>query len=196
MNTKEKIEMGFVVTFTIIIWGLIALGCIALFKSNNTTYKTNPKQQYIDSLIEVNKTKDVQIGYALAEAQTQSDRAVKAELAAKQRDTVYLTRVKYIRQLAPDTCQPYLEAMGKECDTLIMAHVNNEMAKDTLLAKKEAVIELYAAKDSTSQLVIGDQVKQINKLTRKAKAVRFFNKVLVGAAVAATGVVMWLTVVK
>jgi len=196
MNTKEKIEMGFVVTFTIIIWGLIALGCIALFKSNNTPSKPNPKQQYIDSLLEVNKAKDVQIGYALAEAQTASERAVKAELAAKQRDTVYLTRVKVIKQLAPDTCQPYLEAMGKECDTLIMAHVNSEMAKDTLIAKKEAVIELYAAKDSTSQLVISEQGKQINKLTRKAKVARFFNKVLVGAAVAATGVVMWLTVTK
>ena len=77
-----------------------------------------------------------------------------------------------------------------------MAHVNSELSKDTLITNKDAVIELYAAKDSTSQLVIGEQWKQINKLTRKAKVARFFNKVLVGAAVAATGVVMWLTVTK
>ncbi len=159
-------------TKLIILFGAICLVAFLPLKYCNTPKQTDPKQHYIDSLLDINKAKDVQIGYALAEAQTQSDRAVKAELAAKQRDTIYLTRVKYIRQLAPDTCQPYLEAMGKECDTLIMAHVNNEMAKDTLIAKKDAVIELYAAKDSTSQLVIseqGEQIKETEKEVRKQK---------------------------
>jgi len=183
-------------TKLIILFGAICLVALLPLKYCNTPTKTDTKHQYIDSLLEVNKALEVQLGYALAEAQTASDRAVKAELAAKQRDTVYLTRVKVIKQLSPDTCQPYLEAMGKECDTLIMAHVNNEMAKDTLLAKKEAVIELYAAKDSTSQLVISEQGKEIKTLTKQNKRAKFWGKLAVGAAVVYTGVVMWLTVTK
>jgi len=199
MNNPTK-ETPKPTIFSAIVFFLAFIGLLTLVRDFipgcNTPSKPDAKQHYIDSLLEVGKAKDVQIGYALAEAQTQSDRAVKAELAAKQRDTVYITRVKVIKQLAPDTCQPYLEAMGKECDTLIIAHVNNELAKDTLLAKKDAVIELYAVKDSTSQLVISEQGKKIADLTKSNKWSKFFNKVLVGAAVAATGVVMWLTVVK
>lgn len=156
-------------TKLIMLFSAICLIALLPLKYCNTPYKPDSKQHYIDSLLEVNKAKDIQIGFALAEAQTASDRAVKAELAAKQRDTVYLTRIKTIKQLAPDTCQPYLEAMGKECDTLIMAHVNNEMAKDTLIAKKDAVIELYAAKDSTSQLVIGEQGKQLKESEKEVR---------------------------
>lgn len=166
-----------------------------------------PKPQHInttlDSLTTANKAIEVQLGYALAEAQTQADRAVKAEMAARERDTVYLTRIKVIIKQAPDTCQPYLIAMQSECDTLVLAHVNSEMAKDTLIEKQSGVINLYAEKDSVSQLVISQQGKIINDLTkdnkkliRKNKVAKFFNKVLVGAAVGFTSVVVYFTSVK
>jgi len=157
--------------------------------------KEQPKHGTSDSLLFVNKALESQLGYALAEAQTASDRAVKAELAAKQRDTVYLTRIKVIKQLAPDTCQPYLDAMGRECDTLIMAHVNNEMAKDTLIAKKDSVIDLYAKKDTISQqsiTLLRDEVKQSDKRAKRAQLV---SKIVTWSSLVVIGVVTVITMV-
>ena len=184
----------------------ITFGITCLLLSIGLHYCT-PKPKHInttlDSLTTANKAIEVQLGYALAEVQTQSDRAVKAEMAARQRDTIYLTRIKVIIKQAPDTCQPYLIAMQNECDTLVLAHVNSELTKDTLIEKQSGVINLYAEKDSVSQQVIGQQGKVINeltkdnkKLTRKNKVAKFFNKVLVGAAVGFTAVVVYFTMLK
>ena len=184
----------------------ITFGITCLILSICLHYCT-PKPKHhpsaLDSLTFVNKAIEVQLGYALAEAQKQSARAVKAELAAKQRDTIYLTRTRTIMAAAPIDCQPFLTEMNLECDTLIMAHVYSEMVKDTLLMRKDTVINLYAEKDSVSQLVIGQQGKVISdltsdnkKLTRKNKVAKFFNKVLVGAAVGFTAVVVYFTMLK
>ena len=184
----------------------ITFGITCLLLSIGLHYCT-PKPQHtnttLDSLTTANKAIEVQLGYALAEAQTQSDRAVKAEMAARQRDTIYLTRIKVIREQAPDTCQPYLLAMKNECDTLVLAHVNSELAKDTLIEKQSGVIAIALEKDSVSQQVIGqqgkvigDKDKEIKKLTRKNKVAKFFNKVLVGAAVGFTAVIVYFTMFK
>ena len=155
------------------------------------------KEQHLtDSLKFINKAIEVQLGYALADAQSQSARAVKAETAAKQRDTVYLTRIKWIKQAAPIDCQPYLTEMGQECDTLIMMHVFSEMSKDTLLMKKDTVINLYAKKDSVSQLVISEQGKEIKQAHKQTKRAKFWGKAAVVVAVVWTGFVMCVTVVK
>lgn len=184
----------------------ITFGIVCLLLSiclHYCTPKTQQNNTILDSLTFANKAIEVQLGYALAEVQTQTDRAAKAEMAASQRDTVYLTRIKVIIKQAPDTCQPYLIAMKNECDTLVLAHVNSKMSKDTLIEKQSGVINLYAEKDSVSQLVIGQQGKVINDLTtdnkkliRKNKVAKFFNKVLVGAAVGFTAVVVYFTSVK
>ena len=156
-------------------YGFIIFGITCLILSICLHYCTPKPKQHpsaLDSLTFVNKAIEVQLGYALAEAQKQADRAVKAELAAKQRDTIYLTRTRTIIASAPIDCQPFLTEMNLECDTLIMAHVYSGMVKDTLLMRKDTVINLYAEKDSISQLVIGEQkedLKQAKKETRKER---------------------------
>jgi len=164
--------------------------------TNKGKFITPREQHLIDSLKFINKAIEVQLGFALADAQTQSARAVKAETAAKQRDTVYLTRIGKIQQAAPIDCQPYLTEMGKECDTLIMMHVLSEMSKDTLLMKKDTVINFYAKKDTVSQLVISEQGKEIKQAHKQTKRTKFWGKLAIGAAVVWTGFVMWVTISK
>lgn len=93
-----------------------------------------------DSLIWANKALEIQYGMMSAEAQAQGLRAARAEMLARERDTVYLTRIRKIYVAAPDTCQPYLLAMQSECDTLVLAHVNSGLAKDTLIDTLRAIV--------------------------------------------------------
>lgn len=150
------------------------------------TPKPKHKASALDSLTFANKAIEVQLGYALAEAQKQSDRAVKAELAAKQRDTIYLTRTRTIIASAPIDCQPFLTEMNLECDTLIMAHVYSEMVKDTLLAEKDTVINLYAEKDSVSQLVIGEQKTELKKSAKETRKERNGKRAAIGLGIGMT----------
>lgn len=158
--------------------------------------KEKPKVNNYDSIAFANKALEVQLGYALADAQMQSERAVKAENAARKRDTIYLTRTKIIKQFAPDTCQPYLDAMGRECDTLLLAHVYSEMTKDTVIVKKDSVINLYAKKDTISQQVIVSLEAEVKQSDKKAKRAQFFSKLVTWSALVVVALTTIITTVK
>jgi hypothetical protein len=70
------------------------------------------------------------------------------------------------------------------------------MVTDSLsLVKDSVIIELGVQVDNQGK-VINQQDKKLKKAERKAKVAKFFNKVLVGAAVGFTAVVVYFTMVK
>jgi len=172
---QQQIAIGFLVLI-IVISSLVGIYAAYLIKPIVNESKT-------DSLTFANKALEVQLGYALAEAQTQATRAVKAENKARERDTIYISRVKYIKTSAPDTCQPYLTAMQNECDTLVLMHVNSEMSKDTLIEKQNGVIAIALEKDSVSQLVISEQREDLKKSAKQIQRERNGKRAAIGFGV-------------
>jgi hypothetical protein len=80
------------------------------------------------------------------------ERARIAEAKSRIRDTVYVTRVKYIRTIAPAECDTFIQLVVQECDTLIQM-------KEVEIAVKDSVI----VADST---LIVAQSKEIRKQRR------------------------------
>ena len=80
------------------------------------------------------------------------ERARLAESQSRIRDTVYVTRVKYIRTIAPAECDTFIQLVVQECDTLIQI-------KEVEIAVKDSVI----VADST---LIVAQHKEIRKQRR------------------------------
>ncbi len=80
------------------------------------------------------------------------ERARIAESQSRIRDTVYVTRVKYIRTIAPAECDTFIQLVVQECDTLIQI-------KEVEIAVKDSVI----VADST---LIVAQSKEIRKQRR------------------------------
>jgi hypothetical protein len=80
------------------------------------------------------------------------ERARMAEAKSRVRDTVYVTRVKYIRTIAPAECDTFIQLVVQECDTLIQI-------KEVEIAVKDSVI----VADST---LIVAQHKEIRKQRR------------------------------
>ena len=143
---------------------------LLLLKFCNNSKEVNNSQ--LDSLQLANKVLTEQYGMMSANAQAQQTRAEKAEMMARQRDTIYLTRVKKIFVNAPDTCQPYLVSMQLECDTLIMAHVKSELHKDTLIDTLREIVanRNYVIKnDSIAKVVFKKDLKEAQKEAKKQK---------------------------
>jgi len=80
------------------------------------------------------------------------ERARIAESQSRIRDTIYVTRVKYIRTIAPAECDTFIQLVVQECDTLIQI-------KEVEIAVKDSVI----VADST---LIVAQSKEIRKQRR------------------------------
>jgi hypothetical protein len=80
------------------------------------------------------------------------ERARLAESQSRIRDTIYVTRVKYIRTIAPAECDTFIQLVVQECDTLIQI-------KEVEIAVKDSVI----VADST---LIVAQHKEIRKQRR------------------------------
>jgi hypothetical protein len=80
------------------------------------------------------------------------ERARLAESQSRIRDTIYVTRVKYIRTIAPAECDTFIQLVVQECDTLIQI-------KEVEIAVKDSVI----VADST---LIVAQSKEIRKQRR------------------------------
>jgi hypothetical protein len=80
------------------------------------------------------------------------ERARIAEAKSRVRDTVYVTRVKYIRTIAPAECDTFIQLVVAECDTIIQI-------KEVEIAVKDSVI----VADST---LIVAQHKEIRKQRR------------------------------
>lgn len=145
----------------------------ALFQWKQCGTEQHHPQVNTDSLIFANKTLEKQYGMMSAEAQAQGLRASQAENKARQRDTIYITRTKTIFKEAPDTCQPYLIAMQKECDTLIKMHVNSEMAKDTLIAIKDRIIVNRNSVIENDSVIIAKQDSTIAAFQKQLRKERW-----------------------
>jgi hypothetical protein len=88
----------------------------------------------------------------LTQTEVLRERARLAEAKSRVRDTVYVTRVKYIRTIAPAECDTFIQLVVQECDTLIQI-------KEVEIAVKDSVI----VADST---LIVAQHKEIRKQRR------------------------------
>jgi hypothetical protein len=162
-----------------------------------------PTSNNYDSLVDVLKAYDKYIGIREIEYKQQMDRAVKAENELKERKPIYIERVKVIKEQAPDTCQPYLIAMQAECDTLQSKSDSTIAELKLTVAKADTLIKEVVAKSETLEH-FNDKLTSENKelekdkkkAERKAKVAKFFNKVLVGAAVGFTAVVVYFTMFK
>jgi hypothetical protein len=88
----------------------------------------------------------------LAQTEVLRERARIAESRSRVRDTVYVTRVKYIRTIAPAECDTFIQLVVAECDTIIQI-------KEVEIAVKDSVI----VADST---LIVAQHKEIRKQRR------------------------------
>jgi len=166
---------------------------IALTMMNTCTPKPKPTPQ-LDSLRFANQMLSKQYGLMSAEAQAQSLRAARAEILARERDTIYLTRTKTIFKQAPDTCQPYLLALKSECDTLIEMHRTVSLAKDTLLEIKDSLISNRNEVIHNDSITKVELSKQLVKSDKKAKRAKFFTKVVAWSAAILVGVVAVLGV--
>jgi hypothetical protein len=92
------------------------------------------------------------------------ERARLAEAKSRERDTIYVTRVKYIRTIAPAECDTFIQLVVQECDTLIQI-------KEVEIAVKDSVI----VADST---LIVAQHKEIRK-QRRHKRIAVFGAVMI-----------------
>jgi hypothetical protein len=88
----------------------------------------------------------------LTQTEVLRERARIAESRSRERDTIYIQRVKYIRTIAPAECDTFIQLVVQECDTLIQI-------KEVEIAVKDSVI----VADST---LIVAQHKEIRKQRR------------------------------
>jgi hypothetical protein len=88
----------------------------------------------------------------LTQTEVLRERARIAESRSRERDTIYVTRVKYIRSIAPAECDTFIQLVVAECDTIIQI-------KEVEIAVKDSVI----VADST---LIVAQHKEIRKQRR------------------------------
>ena len=163
----------------------MAVIIIALASMKHCGSNQHRPQVNADSLIFANKILSKQYGMMSAEAQAQGLRASQAEMKARQRDTIYITRTKTIFKSAPDTCQPYLIAMQNECDTLIELHRNVSLAKDTLIDTLNAIIANRNSVIENDSIVIKNMAVDLQKSERAKRRAKIGAKIVgIAAAVA------------
>ena len=68
------------------------------------------------------------------------ERARIAEAKSRIRDTVYVTRVKYIRTIAPAECDTFIKLVVQECDTLIQIKEIEIAVKDSVMVADSTLI--------------------------------------------------------
>jgi hypothetical protein len=121
----------------------------------------------------------------------------------KQLTYTNLGLIKRLRETAPKPCEPYIDSTVTYY-TEIMEVKDSSYAKlfekllvtDSLsLVKDSVIIELNVQADVQNKVIEATD-KKLKKAERKAKVAKFFNKVLVGAAVGFTAVVVYFTMVK
>jgi hypothetical protein len=81
-------------------------------------------------------------------------------------------------------------------DSSYAALMDKLLVTDSIsLVKDSAIIELNVQVEAQGKVIEATD-KRLKKAERKAKVAKFFNKVLVGAAVGFTAVVVYFTMVK
>ena len=101
----------------------------------------------------------------LTQTEVLRERARIAESRSRERDTIYIERVRYIRSIAPAECDTFIQLVVQECDTIIQI-------KEVEIAVKDSVI----VADST---LIVAQSKEIRK-QRRHKRIAVLGVIILG----------------
>lgn len=109
---------------------LVALLLVLVAMTYRTCHRTNVEpfniNHNIDSLL--NQTEILK------------ERARLAESRSRERDTIYVTRVKYIRTIAPAECDTFIQLVVQECDTLIQIKEVEIAVKDSIMVTDSTLI--------------------------------------------------------
>jgi hypothetical protein len=111
--------------------------------------------------------------------------------------------IKRLRETAPKPCEPYIDStvtyyteIMDVKDSSYNSLMGVLLVTDSIsLVKDSVIIELNVQADVQNKVIEATD-KKLKKAERKAKVAKFFNKVLVGAAVGFTAVVVYFTMVK
>jgi len=114
-----------------------------------------------------------------------------------------LALIKRLRETAPKDCQPYVDSTVTYYteildvkDSSYSALMDKLLVADSIsLVKDSVIVELGVQVDKQGKVIEATD-KKLKKAERKAKVARVVNKILLVAAAAYTGVVMWFTVVR
>jgi hypothetical protein len=121
----------------------------------------------------------------------------------KQLTYTNLGLIKRLRENAPKPCDPYIDStvtynteIMNVKDSSYAVLFDKLLVTDSIsLVKDSVIIELNVQADVQNKVIEATN-KKLKKAERKAKLAKFFNKVLVGAAVGFTAVVVYFTMVK
>jgi hypothetical protein len=121
----------------------------------------------------------------------------------KQLTYTNLGLIKRLRETAPKPCDPYIDSTVTYYNEVINVKDSSYaklfeklLVTDLIsLVKDSVIIELNVQADVQGK-VIEQQDKKLKKAERKARRAKVLNKVLVGAAVGFTAVVVYFTMVK
>ena len=121
----------------------------------------------------------------------------------KQLTATNLGLIKRLRETAPKPCEPYIDSTVTYYNEILDVKDSSYarlfeklLVTDSLsLVKDSVIIELNVQADVQGKVIEATD-KKLKKAERKAKVAKFFNKVLVGAAVGFTAVVVYFTMVK
>jgi len=134
----------------------------------------------------------------------EKDNQLKDVLAHEKQLTISnLGLIKRLRETAPKSCEPYIDStvtyyneIMEVKDSSYAVLSEKLLVTDSLsLVKDSVIIELNVQADVQGKVIEATD-KKLKKAERKAKVAKFFNKVLVGAAVGFTAVVVYFTMVK
>ena len=111
--------------------------------------------------------------------------------------------IKRLRENAPKPCEPYIDStvtyyteIMEVKDSSYSVLFDKLLVTDSIsLVKDSVIVELNVQADVQNKVIEATD-KKLKKAERKAKVAKFFNKVLVGAAVGFTAVVVYFTMVK
>lgn len=67
-------------------------------------------------------------------------RSEKAEQNSIERDTIYVTRVQKIKEIAPAECDTFIRMVVQECDTLIITKEVEIAVKDSIMVVDSTII--------------------------------------------------------
>jgi hypothetical protein len=134
----------------------------------------------------------------------EKDNQLKDALAHEKKLTyTNLGLIKRLRETAPKDCTPYIDStvtyyteIMEVKDSSYAVLFEKLLVTDSIsLVKDSVIVELGVQVDMQGKVIEATD-KKLKKAERKAKVAKFFNKVLVGAAIGFTAVVVYFTMVK
>lgn len=217
-NTSRN-KKGYAIATALLIVGIL-LTIAWINNCFNSVKEINYKQAY-DSIKQQQDIDRKQIAYkqaqwekevTLSDQRDKKQQAKIIELEQRSRNQMvqYNQAIEKIKQEAPKPCEPYISQMVDECNKAIDAKndvieevkasndsLRNDIANYRAFIKEQSdYIKQDSISDAGKDAIAGYMDKKIKRLERKNKLAKFFNKVLVGTAVVATAVCVYVTSFK